>query len=124
MVKVLRSIVRGPLEPHVAGFAEELLGQGYTRCSAEQHVCFVAHLDRWMVAEGLGWTDLSGSAIERYLTERRAAGYVEYRSIKAMGPLLGFLAPLGVLPIERRSGSTRWRSCLAVTAASCSASAA
>ena len=30
MVKVLRSIVRGPLEPHVAGFAEELLRQGYS----------------------------------------------------------------------------------------------
>ena len=29
MVKVLRSIVRGPLEPHVTGFAEELLRQGY-----------------------------------------------------------------------------------------------
>ena len=29
-VKVLRSIVRGPLEPHVAGFAEELLRQGYS----------------------------------------------------------------------------------------------
>ena len=38
MVKVLRSIVRGPLEPHVAGFAEELLRQGYSRSAAEQHV--------------------------------------------------------------------------------------
>ena len=34
MVKVLRSIVRGPLEPHVAGFAEELLRQGYSRSAA------------------------------------------------------------------------------------------
>ena len=32
MVKVLRSIVGGPLEPHVAGFAEGLLRQGYTQC--------------------------------------------------------------------------------------------
>jgi integrase/recombinase XerD len=31
MVKVLRSFVRGPLEPHVAGLAEALLRQGYTR---------------------------------------------------------------------------------------------
>ena len=29
MVKVLRSFVRGPLEPHVAGFTEGLLRQGY-----------------------------------------------------------------------------------------------
>jgi len=101
MVKVLRSIVRGPLEPHVAGLAEELLRQGYTRSAAEQHVCFIAHLDRWMQAEGIGLEGLSGSAIERYLAQRRAAGYVEYRSLKALRPLLAYLAPLGVLPIPQ-----------------------
>jgi site-specific recombinase XerD len=100
MVKVMRSIVRGPLAPYVAGFAGELLGQGYTLTSAEQHVCFIAHLDRWLLAEGLGVEDLCGSTIERYLLERRAAGYVEYRSAKAMQPLLAFMAPLGVLPTE------------------------
>ena len=101
MVKVLRSIVRGPLEPHVAGLAEELLRQGYTRSAAEQHVCFIAHLDRWMQAEGIGLEGLSRSAIERYLAQRRAAGYVEYRSLKALQPLLAYLAPLGVLPIPQ-----------------------
>ncbi len=101
MVKVMRSFVRGPLEPYVEGFAAELRQQGYTRNSAEQHVCFVAHLDRWLLAEGLGVQDLSGSMIERYLFERRAAGYVEYGSAKAMRPLLVFLAPLGVLPPEQ-----------------------
>lgn len=100
MVKVMRSIVRGPLFPYVAGFAAGLLGQGYTRSSAEQHVCFIAHLDRWLLVEGLGVQDLSTSTIERYLLERRAAGYVEYRTAKAMRPLLEFLAPLGVLPLE------------------------
>ena len=37
-----------------AGFAEELLRRGYTQSSAGQHVCFLAHLDRWMSAEGIG----------------------------------------------------------------------
>lgn len=40
MVKVLRSVVVGPLEPYVVGFAEGLLRQGYRRTSAEQHVVF------------------------------------------------------------------------------------
>jgi integrase/recombinase XerD len=101
MVKVLRSFVRGPLEPHVAGFAEELLRQGYSRSSAAQHVCFIAHLDRWMSAEGAGLDGLSGPLIERYLAERRSAGYVEYRSVRALRPLLEFLAPLGVLPVPQ-----------------------
>ena len=100
MVKVMRSIVRGPLAPYVAGLAVELLGQGYTQNSAEQHVCFITHLDRWLLAEGLGVQDLGKPTIERYLGERRSAGYVEYRSAKAMRPLLTFLAPLGVLPTE------------------------
>jgi integrase/recombinase XerD len=101
MVKVLRSFVRGPLEPHVAGFAEQLLRQGYSRSSAGQQVCFIAHLDRWMSAEGVGLGGLSAPVIERYLAERRSAGYVEYRSVGALRPLLEFLAPLGVLPVPQ-----------------------
>jgi integrase/recombinase XerD len=100
VVKVLRSLVRGPLEQHITGFAEQLLRRGYTRSSAEQHVCFLAHLDRWMSAEGIGLDGLSGPVIDRYLDQRRAAGYVEYRSMKALRPLLDYLAPLGVLPVE------------------------
>jgi integrase/recombinase XerD len=103
VVKVLRSFVRGPLERHITGFAEGLLRQGYTRTSAAQDVCFVAHLDRWMSAEGIGLDGLSGSVIERYLGQRRAAGYVEYRSMKALRPLLDYLAPLGVLPVEEEA---------------------
>lgn len=100
MVKVMKSFVRGPLAPYVVGLAAELLEQGYTRSSAAQHVGFVAHLDRWLAAEGLGVEDLTASTIQRSLAERRAAGYVLYRSTRAMAPLLGFLAPLGVLPTE------------------------
>ena len=99
MVKVLRSIVGGPLEPHVVGFVEGLLRQGYTRSSAQQHVCFIAHLDRWMAGEGIGLDGLSEPVIDRYLAERCAAGYVEYRSPKALRPLLDYLTPLGVLPV-------------------------
>ena len=100
MVKVLGSVVRGPLEPHVVEFAESLLRQGYSRSSAEQHVCFIAHLDRSMSVEGIGLDGLSGPVIERYLERRRAAGYREYLSVKALRPLLDYLAPLRVLPVE------------------------
>lgn len=98
MVKVLDSFVRGPLAPYVEGFAEQLLRDGYTQSSAGQHVCFIAHLDRWLTAAGLDVADLNVSVLDRYLIERRAAGYVEYRSWKALRPLLDYLAPLGLLP--------------------------
>ncbi len=100
MVKVLRSILRGPLESHAAGFAVELLRQGYSRSGADQHVCFIAHLDRWMLAERVGLGGLDTSTLRRYLELRRAAGYREYLSMKALVPLLGYLSPLGVLPVE------------------------
>jgi len=100
VVKVLNSFVCGPLEPYVSGFAEELLRLGYTRTSASQHICFIAHLDRWMLAQGIEVGGLSGPVMGRYLAERRAGGYVEYRSMKALQPLLAFLAPAAVLPNE------------------------
>lgn len=99
MVKVLRSIVRGPLESYAPGFAVELLRQGYSRGGADQQVGFIAHLDRWMLGEGIGLNGLSDPMLQRYLEQRRAAGYREYLSLKALAPLLNYLAPLGVLPV-------------------------
>jgi hypothetical protein len=48
-----------------------------------------------------GWpvADLTDSVLNGYLAERRGAGYVNYRSMRAIAPLLGYLAPLGVLPV-------------------------
>jgi len=55
-----------------------------------------------MAAAGVGLHDLTGSVIRRYLAQRRAAGYAEYRSAKAVQPLLDYLAPLGVLPVAEQ----------------------
>ena len=66
MVKVLGSVVRGPLEPHVVEFSETLLRQGYSPSSAAEHVCFIAHLDRSMSVEGIGLDGLT--------SDRQASG--------------------------------------------------
>ena len=95
-MKVLRSIFGGPLEPFAVGYAGYLEGLGYSGCSAEAQVGFVAHLDRWLTGRGLGVGDLGGEVIEEYLIARR--GYTQFRSLKALGPLLGYLRTLGVLP--------------------------
>jgi hypothetical protein len=119
MVKVLRSLVGAPLEPHIVGFAEELLGRGYTRTSAEQHVCFLAHLDRWMQAEGIGLEGLSGLVTDRYLAQHRAAGYVEYRSMKALRPLLDYLSRWACCRRPRRSRWVRSSKCSSATGPGC-----
>ena len=54
MIKVLKSVVVGPLEPYAAGFATELERQGYTAGTAEKQVALAAHLSRWLAAAGTG----------------------------------------------------------------------
>ena len=98
MVEVLRSRVVGPLELYATEFATELLRQGYTASGASQHLCFIAHLSRWMAGKTLAVSALTPTVTEKYLAGRRAAGYTNYRSAKALRPLLDYLGSLGVLP--------------------------
>jgi integrase/recombinase XerD len=98
VIKVLKSVVVGPLEPYAAGFAAELERQGYTAMVAEKQVGVAAHLSRWMAAAGMEPGDLTAQVAGRYASARRAAGYASYRSVHALEPLLGYLRGLGVAP--------------------------
>lgn len=90
--------VGGPLEPFADGFAAELARQGYTPNSARLQMGLVAHLSRWLAAEGQGVAALGGVAIEAFLVARRDAGYTSHLSGKALAPLLAYLRALGALP--------------------------
>lgn len=72
MIKVLRSVVTGPLEPYAAGFAGELERQGYSAGVAAKQVGLTAHLSRRMAGEGMQPADLSVLVAERYAAVRRA----------------------------------------------------
>jgi len=58
----------------------------------------MAHVSRWLAAEGLDSGGLTPESAGRFLAARRAAGYVLYLSPKALVPLLGFLRRIGVAP--------------------------
>jgi integrase/recombinase XerD len=98
VIKVLKSLVVGPLQEYVAGFAAELERQGYAVGVAEKQVGLAAHLSRWMAGAGLEPGDLSMQVAGQYASARRAAGYASYRSVHALEPLLGYLRGLGVAP--------------------------
>ncbi len=98
MIKVLKSVVVGPLELYAASFAAELERQGYTAGVAEKQVALAAHLSRWMAAAGVEPGGLTAQVAERYASARRTAGYASYRSVHALEPLLGYLRGLGVVP--------------------------
>jgi integrase/recombinase XerD len=90
--------VSGPLSAFAAGFADELAQQGYRPRVAGNHMGLLAQLSRWMVSEGLSADGLHTTEVERFLLARRAAGYTQLLSIKAMQPILAYLRGLGVAP--------------------------
>jgi integrase/recombinase XerD len=90
--------VSGPLASFADGFRVYLVGQGYSLWSAQFQLLLVAHLSRWMEAEGLDVAQLTPPTVERFFAERRSQGYVTRLSPKGIRPLLGYLDGLGVLP--------------------------
>jgi integrase/recombinase XerD len=93
-----RTVVIGPLASFAVGFVVELSDRGYTRGSAQQQMCLMAHLSRWMATEGLGAGALSPAVVERFFVARRAAGYSSLLSPRALASLLAYLRGLGVVP--------------------------
>jgi integrase/recombinase XerD len=95
-----RVLVTGALEPYASGFCTELAQQGYARSSAVAHLKLVAHLSRWMTAEGLSSVrELTPERAEQFVRARREAGYRHhFLSPRGLQPLLGYLRGLGVAP--------------------------
>jgi len=91
------------LEAFAPGFVEELRGLGYTPVAAVFQLQLMAHASRWLEAAGLGPDVLTRDVVERFLAERRAAGYTNYVTARAMAPLLGYLRAVGVAPAAQRS---------------------
>jgi integrase/recombinase XerD len=90
--------VTGPLEPYVPGFVAELVERGYTPVSAAHQLRLMAHVSRWLACEGLGPDDLSRARVAEFVAVRRAAGYVDYLTPRALAALLEHLRGLGVVP--------------------------
>lgn len=97
MVHVHRVGFVGPLAAYAQGFAGELARLGYPFESAQQQLRLVAHLSRWMAAEGLDAAALTPPRVQAFLTARRAAGYSVYWTPEALAPLVNYLHALGVI---------------------------
>lgn len=95
--------VSGPLVVFADGFHVELVEQGYTPCAAQFQLQLLAHLSRWMHAQGIGVGELSPVIVERFLVERRGQRYASRISLKGLRALLGYLDGLGMLPVAEES---------------------
>jgi len=90
--------VCGPLEPFAHGFGEHLSRLGYRQNSTAVQLHLMAHLSRWLSAMRLEASALTPTTVEKFFVTRRSAGYTNYRSVKALSPLLGYLSGLGATP--------------------------
>jgi len=91
--------VSGPLEPYALGFAAELSRVGYSRDSAAFQLRLMAHVSGWLAGEGLAASALTPVRVSAFSAARRAAGFPTHLSVKALGPLLGYLHGIGVAPV-------------------------
>jgi hypothetical protein len=97
---------RGPLTPYVDGFWRELLRLQYTPHSAGGQLYCAAHLSRWLDDQSLGVGDLTDERAVAFIAHRRSQGYRQYRSPRALRPLLQYLRGIGVAPLPRPPAAT------------------
>lgn len=88
----------GPLEKYAHGFAAELSRQGYKVSGAKGQLFLVAHLSRWLADHGFELTALASPEVAKeFCADRRTEGYTNYRTVKALVPLLAHLRELGLV---------------------------
>ena len=88
--------ITGPLMAFAVGFHAYLVERGYSLTAVQFHLQLLAHLSRWMQAEGLDVDGLSVGVGERFLAERRSQGYASRISPRGLRPLLDYLRAVGV----------------------------
>jgi len=66
--------------------------------SAGNQLQLLAHMSRWLAAQGLSAGDFTPAHVKEFLVARREAGYARWLSLRGMAPVLGYLRRLGVIP--------------------------
>jgi integrase/recombinase XerD len=92
--------VSGPLARFADGFRVDLIERGYSLWGAQEQLYLLAHVSRWMAAEGLELAELTPATVQSYFVWRRREGYRKSLSPLSLRRLLGYLDGLGVLPAD------------------------
>jgi len=98
-------LVEGPLAVFADGFAAWLVRRGYRPRSVRVQLRLLGDLSCWLAREGREPAGLSGEDAARFLSARRER-VVDLTGARALGPLLGYLRGLGVVPERLGSPDT------------------
>jgi integrase/recombinase XerD len=88
----------GPLVALAHGFREELISQGYRPRSVRCRLQWMGHLGRWLESHHLQLGRLTLQHLERFLKDRRQAGYGAPYSTRSLVPLMRYLYRLQIVP--------------------------
>lgn len=88
---------RPELEQYADGFVAELGRLGYSPRTCGAQAALLRHLARWLAARHVPLSGLGSEVADEYIAAR---GRSYLRSGRALGPLLGYLRGLGVVPPE------------------------
>jgi integrase/recombinase XerD len=96
----------GPLAEWVHPFRDELIRQGFTARTAQDHAYVLAHLSGWLQREGLDPVEFDAEGIAAFARARESSGYRRWRSVASLRLMLTFLRGRGLVPVEepRRRG--------------------
>ena len=92
-----QSAVAVRLEDYEEGFLAGLARLGYAPRSREAQRYLLRHLSRWLATRGLALSELGEEVAGQYVAVRREERSF-LRSRRALGPLLGYLRGLGIVP--------------------------
>src|SRR3954469_2565556 len=95
MTRAERVRVSGPLAAHRSGFIAELERAGYSEQVAAEHLRLLNQLSLQLAGDGVGG-EVAPSAFARLAAARRAAGYRQRCTERALIPLTVYLRPVGV----------------------------
>jgi integrase/recombinase XerD len=77
---------------------EDLRQQGYAASTLWKQRRLLNDLIGWLQGQQLAMGDLSMAQVDRFMADRRAAGVRKLKTRKALGPILGYLRGLGLVP--------------------------
>ena len=79
-------------------FEVELLQQGFKPSTVVRKKKLFADLNDWLQAQGLSAGDLSYELADRFLFDRRSAGYARHKTLETLRPILDYLHRLKLAP--------------------------
>jgi len=91
--------VCAPLASHAGGFYSWLVDRRfYSPLTAVGHLRLMAHVSRWLVSRDLDCAAVTDDFALEFVAARRAAGYCNLRSPRALAPLVAYLREVGAAP--------------------------